>query len=188
MDISLSLIMPAYNEAGRLPPYLASVRPYLDKRYAGCYEVIVVDDGSRDDLPEVLDRLAADWPQLAVMRHPINRGKGAAVRTGMLAAGGRLLLFADADGATPIDQEMKLAEGIQAGADVAVGSRLVDSAEVTRRRTRIRGLVGRLFPGRALGARQDLTWVTRGKSIVLFVRWARIVTESQSGTASGKTS
>ena len=147
MTVSLSLIIPAYNEAQRLPPFLASVRGHLDRRYPGGYEVIVVDDGSSDGLADVLERSAADWPELVVMHHPANRGKGAAVRTGMLAGRGRLLLFADADGATPIEQEEKLAEAIRAGADLAVGSRLIDSAEVTRRRTWSRGLAGRLFAG-----------------------------------------
>ena len=149
MKITLSLIVPAYNEARRLPPYLASVREYFDAHYPDGYEVIVVDDGSGDGLPDVLSALAAAWPELVVMRHPANRGKGAAVRTGMLAARGELLLFADADGATPIDQEAKLSEAIAAGADVAVGSRLVAASGtlgvVTRRRTWVRGLTGRLF-------------------------------------------
>lgn len=149
MEITASLVIPAYNEAQRLPPYLASVRRYLDGRYPGCYEVIVVDDGSRDDLPDVLARSSVDWPELAVMRHPANRGKGAAVRTGMLAARGRRLLFADADGATPIDQEARLCEAVAAGADLAVGSRLVAGADVARRRTRGRALLGRLFAGLA---------------------------------------
>jgi len=149
MKITLSVIIPAYNEARRLPPYLASVRQYLDAHYPGGYEAIVVDDGSRDGLPDVLSALRADWPELAVMRHPDNRGKGAAVRTGMLAARGELLLFADADGATPIDQEAGLSQAIAAGADVAVGSRLVAAPGVIRRRTRLRGLTGRLFAGLA---------------------------------------
>ena len=145
METELSLVIPAYNEAARLPPYLAQVRQHLEGRYAGAYEVIVVDDGSRDGLPDVLARLAPGWPELAVMHHGANRGKGAAVRTGMLAARARLLLFADADGATPIDEEAKLAEAMGAGADVAVGSRLADGPGVTRQRTWSRGLAGRLF-------------------------------------------
>jgi len=147
MAITLSVIIPAYNEARRLPPHLALLRQHLDNRYAGCYEVIVIDDGSRDGLAEVLDPLAADWSELVVMRHPTNRGKGAAVRTGILAAGGDRLLFADADGATPIDQEVKLSDAISSGAEVAVGSRLVDARGATRRRSWGRGLVGRLFAG-----------------------------------------
>jgi len=143
-DISLSLIIPAYNEAKRLPPYLAVVREHLDRRYPDAYEVIIVDDGSSDGLPDVLEPLAADWPQLTVIGHATNQGKGAAVRTGMLAARGELLLFADADGATPIDEEENLCEAIQ-DADVAIGSRYVPTTEATRRRTFSRGLAGRTF-------------------------------------------
>ena len=145
MPTALSLVIPAYNESQRLPPYLDCVRRYLDEHYSGDYEVIVVDDGSRDGTSGVIESLAADWPALTVMCHSANRGKGAAVRTGMLAGRGELLLFADADGATPIDQQGKLAEAIGAGADLAVGSRLSVSADVTRRRTFTRGLTGRLF-------------------------------------------
>jgi len=145
MEISLSAIIPAYNECRRLPPFLASVRRYLAEHYPDCYEVIVVDDGSRDGLPDFLSSAAADWPELLAMRHPTNLGKGAAVRTGMLAARGRVLLFADADGATPIDQEAKLSEAVRAGADLAVGSRLLAAPGVTRRRSPTRSLAGRLF-------------------------------------------
>jgi dolichyl-phosphate beta-glucosyltransferase len=145
MSTSLSLVVPAYNEARRLPPYLVSVRGYLDTHYPGDYEVIVVDDGSGDGLSEALSGFTADWRELVVVRHPANRGKGAAVRTGMLAAHGRRLLFADADEATPIDQEAGLSQALAAGADVAVGSRLVAAPGVTRRRTHLRALAGRLF-------------------------------------------
>jgi len=145
MNIEISVVIPAYNEAVRLPPYLAAARPYLQRHYADGYEVIVVDDGSQDGSPDLLARVAGDWPEFAVMRHPTNRGKGAAVRTGMLAARGELALFADADGATPIEEERKLAEAIRAGADLAVGSRLVAGTDVTRRRTLSRGMAGRLF-------------------------------------------
>jgi dolichyl-phosphate beta-glucosyltransferase len=147
--IALSVILPAYNEAARLPPHLAAVRQYLQARYPDRYEVIVVDDGSGDGLAGALDGLAAAWPQLCVIRHAQNQGKGAAVRTGMLAARGELLLFADADGATPIDEESRLAAAIGAGADLAVGSRLVAAAGMRRSRTWLRGLAGRLFAASA---------------------------------------
>jgi dolichyl-phosphate beta-glucosyltransferase len=145
MDPTLSIVLPAYNEADRLPPFLASVRRYLDAAEPGRYEVIVVDDGSSDRLPEVLAALTEEWPALRVIRHPENRGKGAAVRTGMLAGRGERLLFADADGATPIEEEARLADAIRAGADVAIGSRLLAAAGQTRRRSWVRGLTGRLF-------------------------------------------
>jgi dolichyl-phosphate beta-glucosyltransferase len=148
-NVVLSLVLPAYNEAARLPPYLAAVRSYLAGRYPARYEVIVVDDGSRDGLPGMLRAIAADWPELRVIRHNQNSGKGAAVRTGMLAARGELLLFADADGAAPIEEESRLADAIDAGADLAVGSRLLRGPDRRRSRTWFRGLVGRLFAGAA---------------------------------------
>ncbi len=149
MAVTLSIIIPAYNEAHRLPPYLDVIRPYVRRRYGDAYEVIVVDDGSIDGLADVLAPIADGWPQLTVMRHPANRGKGAAVRSGMLAAAGETLLFADADGATPIDQEAGLRQAISDGADVAIGSRLVDGNGVSRRRSWHRGLAGRLFAAMA---------------------------------------
>jgi dolichyl-phosphate beta-glucosyltransferase len=143
--IAFSLVLPAFNEAERMPPYLAAVRTYLDQQYPGRYEVLVVDDGSTDGLDCLLERVAAGWPQLRLLRHTHNLGKGAAVRSGMQAARGELLLFADADGATPIADEARLAEAIRQGADLAIGSRLLSGSETHRSRTLLRGLAGRLF-------------------------------------------
>jgi dolichyl-phosphate beta-glucosyltransferase len=140
----LSLVLPAYNEAQRLPAYLAAVRPYLDG-LGDSYEVIVLDDGSDDGLQEVLSRAADGWPQLRSLRHARNQGKGAAVRTGVLASRGQLLLVADADGATPIDQHRLLQAAIGDGADLAVGSRLVGDAAARCSRHPLRALTGRWF-------------------------------------------
>ncbi len=143
--MAISLIIPAYNESQRLPPYLEDIRVHLNKRYASQYEVIVVDDGSSDHLGEVLQTISAQWEQLLAIRHPQNMGKGAAVRTGVLAARGSRLLYADADGATPIEEEQKLSAALEAGADLAVGSRLVQADDVVRHRTWRRALIGRSF-------------------------------------------
>ena len=150
MPPTLSLVIPAYNEAARLPRYLVAIREHLDARCGADYEVIVVDDGSTDGTANVIAQAAIDWPQLSLLAHETNRGKGAAVRSGMLAAEGQRLVFADADGATPIAEIDKLLaalddRGADRGADVAVGSRLLDDDGVTRRRTFGRGLIGRLF-------------------------------------------
>lgn len=143
--MAASLIIPAYNEAARLPVYLKAAREYYADEFADDYEIVVVDDGSSDGLSAMLNDAAGDWPQLRTLRHASNRGKGAAVRSGMLEACGQLLLFADADGATPIAEERRLRTAIEQGADVAVGSRLLRSAEVVRQRTLRRALVGRAF-------------------------------------------
>ena len=142
-DVELSLLLPAYNEALRLPPYLEEVRAYLDGRYAGRYEVIVVDDGSVDGLAEFLlrrRRLAA------TPHHPAFAQPGQGRRCGpRMAARGRRLLFADADGATPIAEEGRLSAAIAAGAELAVGSRLVPAAGVRRARVWSRVSPGRCF-------------------------------------------
>lgn len=145
MSVALSLIIPAYNEAARLPPYLARVRPYLARAYGGSHEVIVVDDGSTDGTSAVVAEWARHWPELRLLRAGRNRGKGAAVRTGMLQAGGEALLFADADGATGIEHERALRAAVERGADVAVGSRLARADGVRRSRPWHRELCGRLF-------------------------------------------
>lgn len=138
----LSLVLPAYNEAARIGSYLESVCGYLSESGAPQSEVIVVDDGSTDGTGDLIDQWSARCPLVRCVRHSRNRGKGAAVRTGLLAATGTLLLFADADGATPIEEERRLRAAIAAGADLAVGSRMTDGQTVQRLlRRRIAGYV-----------------------------------------------
>jgi dolichyl-phosphate beta-glucosyltransferase len=132
----LSLVLPAYNEAWRLPPYLAAIRAYASRTWGpGGYEVIVVDDGSTDGLIEQLGLWQKTWPELRLLRQDVNQGKGAAVRRGMLAARGRRWLLADADGATPIEEETRLRQALDGGADLAIGCRLGVQRQVQRRLT-----------------------------------------------------
>jgi dolichyl-phosphate beta-glucosyltransferase len=152
-EIALSLILPAFDEARRLPPYLQSVHAYLENCFRQPYEVLVVDDGSRDETATVIEGLSGQWAQLRLLRHAQNQGKGSAVRTGVLAARGELLLFADADGATPIEEHARLAAAIDQGADVAIGSRLAADPAIRRSRHWYRGLTGKFF---ALVARRLL--------------------------------
>ena len=119
-SVAFSLVIPAFDEAARLPRFLEAATAYLASRYPGAHEILVVDDGSRDETAMVAAR--AGGP-VRVIRQGRNTGKGAAVRTGMLAARGALRLFADADGSTPIAEERRLARALDAGYDVAVGSR-----------------------------------------------------------------
>src|SRR5262249_21354428 len=137
--------IPAFNEVERLPTYLRSLLDYLPRLYGDLFEILIVDDGSQDGTAEMLKEFQCDWPQLRVLRHSTNRGKGAAVRTGMVAASGELLLSADADGATPIPEEQKLREAIRTGADLAAGSRLVASRAAERSRQGLRFLASRVF-------------------------------------------
>jgi dolichyl-phosphate beta-glucosyltransferase len=139
-----SVVIPAFNEARRLPPYLAEILAYFDER-GEPYEVLVVDDGSSDGTAEAVAAIAAAHPSVSVLRQPQNEGKGAAVRRGMLAARGERRLFADADGATPIVELKRLEAALAAGAQIAVGSRapLDPSVSVVARRHRV--LAGRVF-------------------------------------------
>ena len=118
--LKFSLIIPAFNEAARLPLFLEQTRAYLKEKYPGSHEIIVVNDGSRDETQTVAEVMIG---KPNVLHFPENRGKGAAVRAGMLAACGEWRFFADADGATPIAEEVRLVHAIKAGNDIAIGSR-----------------------------------------------------------------
>lgn len=149
------MVIPAYNEAARLPRYLREVVPYFDGRDEP-YEVLVVDDGSTDDTAALVRETAAEYPAVDLLALPTNHGKGAAVRAGMLRARGALRLMADADGAAPILEVKRLEAAVQEGADLAVGSRaLADPSVVVRARTH-RRLAGGVFSAftRALGIRR----------------------------------
>ena len=129
--MELSLIIPAFNEAQRIAPTLRRFHRFLAARPAR-FEIIVVDDGSSDGTVALVSALADELPGLRVLCSPANRGKGHAVRLGMLAATGQVRLFSDADGSTPIDELDPLLRALAAGADVAIGSRYVAGSRVTR--------------------------------------------------------
>ena len=139
-----SVVIPAYNEALRLPAYLADVVAYFDGRDEP-YEVLVVDDGSVDETVARVREAQAAHPSVTLHRLAVNRGKGFAVRTGMCAARGLLRLMADADGATPIGEVKRLEAAIHAGADVAVGSRALPDPSVSRQVRLHRKVSGEIF-------------------------------------------
>jgi len=142
--IALSVVIPAYNEERRLPATLRDLQAFLD-RDGRRAEVIVVDDGSTDGTSDAVRRAALDDARVRLIRLPQNRGKGYAVRTGVVNAAGRLVLFADADGATPFGELARLEEHLRNGARVAIGSRALRDAQ-TRVEARIyRRIAGRMF-------------------------------------------
>ena len=140
----LSVVIPAYNEAARLEPTLRRVMDYLREREPAA-EIVVVDDGSTDGTAALARSVGVDWPALRVIELGENRGKGAAVRAGMVAARGAQVLFTDADLATPIDQLGRLRASLAEGNDIAIASRAVDGADVQVRQRFPRELIGRTF-------------------------------------------
>ena len=155
---SLTLVLPAYNESERISPALDELFGYLDRRGAqardgapgsaelpDAIDVLVVDDGSTDGTADLVrSRPEAADGRLAVLVVP-HAGKGAAVRAGMLAAAGDLVIFADADMATPPDQIPLLVEAL-ASNDVALGSRIqLDGSDMRKSQPWYRRMLGKVF-------------------------------------------
>jgi dolichyl-phosphate beta-glucosyltransferase len=138
---SISIIIPAYNEEKRLPATLAAVQEYLGRSPWEFAEIVVVDDGSRDRTVEV-----ARAAGVRVLQNPGNRGKGYAVKHGVLEAKGAWVLFTDADLSTPIPELEKLWSAVERGqARLAIGSRAVDRRLVGVHQPFAREMVGRFF-------------------------------------------
>jgi len=145
----LSIIVPAYNEERRLGRALELIREYFASNPPGqgAIEIIVVDDGSTDGTSKVALEYARSVPALRVVSNGINRGKGYSVRHGMLEARGRIALFTDADLSAPIEESAKLLAAIDAGNDVAIGSRAVDRSLISVHQSRFREVAGIIFNG-----------------------------------------
>ena len=153
VPLALSVLVPAYNEAARLGRTLAQTTDYLESRGA-LYEILVVDDGSSDDTVGVVRRFASERPTSSVghiqaLRYDDNRGKGHAVRYGILRADGDRVLYMDADLATPIEEIVNLEaalDGDTAGpAQVAIGSRPLRESTLLIRQPWYREMAGRAF-------------------------------------------
>ncbi len=124
----ISIIIPAYNEAQRIEPTVLAISDYMSQ-LDRAYEIIVADDGSSDNTVALMQSL--DIPHLRILKTKANGGKGSAVQRGMFAAQGDLLLFTDADNATPIEELAGLLTQIeQHNHDVAIGSRGIAGAVV----------------------------------------------------------
>ena len=167
-----SIVIPAYNESARLPATLASVVNCIQARGWDA-EIIVVNDGSTDATADVVREFANKTPvirtiqellteavpagpeelrmvELRLLDNLRNRGKGYSVRAGMLAARGEVVLFTDADLSAPIEEAERLFDAIRQGADIAIGSRWLESGRQTQRQPIYRQFFGRCF-----------NWITR---------------------------
>jgi dolichyl-phosphate beta-glucosyltransferase len=138
----LSVVVPAYNEEGRILPTLTRLHEYYsaqDYTYAVC----VVSDGSKDGTARLVGEFIGRHPEFSLIEYQPNRGKGHAVRRGMLAAEGDLILFCDADLATPQEETEKLLAHMRSGAQVAIGSRPLKESSLERHQPMWREALGR---------------------------------------------
>jgi dolichyl-phosphate beta-glucosyltransferase len=143
-EMTYSIVIPAYNEGKRLGPTLEKVLAYV-RQQGWDAEVIVVNDGSRDNTADIVRSFAESNPQVRLVENPGNRGKGYSVRNGMLQARGEVIVFSDADLSSPIEEMPKLLQAIEQGADIAIGSRWLRAELQTSRQSLHRQLFGRIF-------------------------------------------
>ena len=140
----LSIVIPAYNECARLEGTLERVLRCVDDRGWDA-EVLVVDDGSQDQTSAIVEHWIETHPRLHLIQNPGNRGKGYSVRNGLLQAAGDIVMFTDADLSAPIEEAERLIAAIEAGADIAIGSRWLDKQRQTKHQPLYRRFFGRCF-------------------------------------------
>ncbi|MFN8179798.1 MAG: dolichyl-phosphate beta-glucosyltransferase [bacterium] len=140
----LTVIVPAYNEERRIGPTLVALEDFLRAR-GETYEVLVVDDGSRDATASLVAEFANAHPAFALVRLPANRGKGAAVREGLARSRGRRVLFTDADLSTPLDELDAMDRALADGADVIIASRALRESRLEIRQAWYREQMGKAF-------------------------------------------
>jgi len=139
-----SIVVPAYNERARIGATLEQILEHLrTQRWSA--EIVVVNDGSRDETASFVGQFAAEHPEVRLIENPGNQGKGYAVRNGMLNARGKVLLFTDADLSSPITEADKLFTALENGADVAIGSRWMDPTLQFQRQSLKRQIMSRAF-------------------------------------------
>jgi len=143
--LDLSIVIPAFNEEGRLPRTLDSIFSYVQSRRYRT-EIIVVDDGSSDRTSEIVNSCRKEHSEIRLVSNAGNRGKGFSVRHGIREALGEITLFTDADLSTPIEEADKLLAAIQEqGFDAAIGSRAMDRSLIQVHQSAVREMAGIFF-------------------------------------------
>jgi len=142
--VHLSIVIPAYNEEKRIPKTLERVLDYLEGREYFS-EVIIVDDGSTDRTREVSVRILTDRVPIRIHANSSNKGKGSAIRKGMLAAKGEYVLFMDADMSTPIEELDRIMPQFHKGNDIVIGSRKMPGAKINVHQPKYREIMGKMF-------------------------------------------
>jgi len=140
----LSVVVPAFNEEKVLPASLERIHAYLSGRGAP-FEILAIDDGSGDETSRLARAFAERRPECRPLRNETNRGKGYTVRRGIEEARGAFVLFSDADLSTPIEEAEKLLAALEAGCDLAIGSRDLPGSDVRVRQPWYRETMGRVY-------------------------------------------
>lgn len=141
----ISIVIPAYNERKRIKGSLSEACAYLDDSGMD-HEILVVDDGSTDGTARIVEGMSAEVPKLRVIRYETNRGKGHALRTGVLVSRGDLVLVMDADLSTPMEELRKLLPHLSDGrCDIAIGSRALALSDILRKQPWWRRGMGKTF-------------------------------------------
>jgi dolichyl-phosphate beta-glucosyltransferase len=143
-DLFLSVVIPAYNESARIGATLDRVVSYLNLEWRR-WELIVVDDGSEDGTADLVRNFLPGDQRIRALAYSPNRGKGFAVRTGMLAAEGDLILFSDADLSAPIEELDKLLPPLATGYQISIGSRALRRELIEVRQSALREYAGQCF-------------------------------------------
>lgn len=141
--LDLSVIIPAFNEERIIEQSVREAHAFCSELKRS-FEIIVVDDGSKDKTPDIIQRLAQEFPAVRTIAHPANKGKGASVRHGLLVARGRYVFFTDADGSTPIQTITSFLPYFSQGADIVIGSRYLPQSTISQKQPIIRRMIGRL--------------------------------------------
>ena len=140
----ISIVIPTYNESARIIQTLEKIFNYMEKG-KNRFEVIVSDDGSRDNTTGVIEQKFSGKSNLRILRRPVNKGKGLTVKEGVVNSKGDVVLFSDADLSTPIEEIDKLLKFIEQGFDVVIGSRNLKDPDVEVQKTAHRFVMGRIF-------------------------------------------
>jgi glycosyltransferase involved in cell wall biosynthesis len=142
--LQYSIVIPAFNESARIETTLEAVTACVES-HGWAAEVLVVNDGSRDDTAAIVQRWVERKPYMRLLENPGNRGKGYSVRHGLLEAAGAIVMFTDADLSAPMDEAVRLFAAIDDGVDVAIGSRWLERTRQTIHQPWYRQFFGRCF-------------------------------------------
>jgi dolichyl-phosphate beta-glucosyltransferase len=144
MGDSVSVIVPAYNEERYIRKTISETGDLLRKKFKS-FEIIIVDDGSRDNTYNAASGLAGEIKNLKILRNTKNRGKGYSVRKGMLSAVSEWVAFMDADLSTPLSELDKFVACLKNGSDIAIGSRALRGSEILKKQGFLRRNMGKAF-------------------------------------------